>query len=109
MLFKSNLLKAIGPGIIFACTAIGVSHLVQSTQAGANYGFLLLWAVILANIFKYPFFEFGSRYANVTGKSLIDGYQIRGHLDALAVFRNHHWFHVFCDGRCRDNHRRISG
>ena len=34
----------------------------------------MLWAVIAANILKYPFFEFGSRYANATGKSIIDGY-----------------------------------
>ena len=69
-----NLFKAMGPGILFASTAIGVSHLVQSTKAGAEFGFGLLWAILLANIFKYPFFEYGSRYANATGKSIIDGY-----------------------------------
>lgn len=72
---SKNLLKAFGPGILFASTAIGVSHLVQSTQAGANFGFGLLWAIILANLLKYPFFEFGSRYANLTGRSIIDGYK----------------------------------
>lgn len=71
---QANLLKAIGPGILFASTAIGVSHLVQSTRAGANYGFDLLWIVLLANLLKYPFFEYGSRYANATNSSLIDGY-----------------------------------
>lgn len=70
-----NLLKTLGPGILFASTAIGVSHLVQSTQAGANFGFGLLWAILLANLLKYPFFEFGSRYANLTGTSIIDGYK----------------------------------
>lgn len=74
----NNLLKTLGPGILFASTAIGVSHLVQSTQAGANFGFTLLWAVILANLFKYPFFEFGSRYANATGESIISGYKKLG-------------------------------
>ena len=71
--FKS-LKKTLGPGILFASTAIGVSHLVQSTKAGGLFGFGLLWAVIAANVLKYPFFEFGSRYANATGKSIIDGY-----------------------------------
>lgn len=71
---NKNFLKVLGPGILFASTAIGVSHLVQSTRAGAEYGFMLLWAVVLANIFKYPFFEYGSRYANATGESIIDGY-----------------------------------
>jgi Mn2+/Fe2+ NRAMP family transporter len=74
----SDFLKTLGPGILFASTAIGVSHLVQSTQAGANYGLSLLWVVILANVLKYPFFEYGSRYANATGKSLIDGYKKLG-------------------------------
>lgn len=67
-------LKTLGPGVLFASTAIGVSHLVQSTRAGADFGFGLVWAVMAANLFKYPFFEFGSRYANATGTSLIDGY-----------------------------------
>ncbi len=74
----NKFLKTLGPGILFASTAIGVSHLVQSTRAGAGFGFALLWAVVLANLLKFPFFEYGSRYANVTGKSLIDGYERTG-------------------------------
>jgi len=70
--------KTLGPGILFASTAIGVSHLVQSTRAGADFGFALLWAVIAANVLKFPFFEFGSRYASATGKSLIDAYHGMG-------------------------------
>lgn len=70
--------KTLGPGILFASTAIGVSHLVQSTRAGADYGFALLWAVIAANLFKFPFFEYGSRYASGAGESLIDGYNRLG-------------------------------
>ena len=71
---KSNLLKTLGPGIIFASMAIGVSHLVQSTRAGAMYGFGLVGIILLTTLLKYPFFEFSTRYANATGKSLIDGY-----------------------------------
>ena len=71
---SNKFLKTLGPGILFATTAIGVSHLVQSTRAGAEYGFALIGFVLLANVMKYPFFEFGSRYANATGKSLIYGY-----------------------------------
>ena len=70
--------KTLGPGILFASTAIGVSHLVQSTRAGANYGFGLLLFIIIANVFKYPFFEFGSRYANATETSIIYGYKKLG-------------------------------
>lgn len=71
-------MKTMGPGILFASTAIGVSHLVQSTRAGADYGFALVPFIIAANLFKYPFFEYGSRYANATGESLIDGYHRLG-------------------------------
>ena len=67
--------KTLGPGILFASTAIGVSHLVQSTRAGARYGFGLLIFIIIANLFKYPFFEFASRYSNVKKVSIIEGYK----------------------------------
>tara|TARA_S200000501_G_scaffold319877_1_gene314402 strand:- start:1481 stop:2695 length:1215 start_codon:yes stop_codon:yes gene_type:complete len=69
-----NKLKKIGPGLLFAGAAVGVSHLVQSTRAGADYGWGLLWVLLLVNLFKYPFFQFGPRYALATGESLLDGY-----------------------------------
>jgi Mn2+/Fe2+ NRAMP family transporter len=67
--------KSFGPGLLWAGTAIGVSHLVQSTRAGADTGFALAGVIILALILKYPFFEFGPRYAAATGTSLIEGYR----------------------------------
>ena len=72
---RSSILKAIGPGLIFAGTSIGVSHVVQSTRAGADYGFALVWAVVLANVFKFPFFEYGPRYVAATGEHLLKGYR----------------------------------
>ena len=73
-----TLLKNLGPGLLFASMAIGTSHLVLSTKAGAQYGWVMIIPIILANLFKYPFFEFGIRYTNVTGESLIKGYLNRG-------------------------------
>ena len=67
----NQFLSKLGPGILFASTAIGVSHLVQSTRAGADYGLTLIAAILLANLFKFPFFDAGSRYARVTGTTLI--------------------------------------
>ena len=63
---------------MFASACIGVSHLVQSTRAGAMAGYGLLWAILAANAAKYPFFEFGSRYASATGTSLIEGFRTIG-------------------------------
>ena len=75
---KKSLFKSLGPGLLFAGAAVGVSHLVQSTRAGADFGFGLLWALLLANLFKYPFFQFGPRYAAATGETLLDGYKKLG-------------------------------
>lgn len=75
---KTSFWKILGPGLLYAGAAVGVSHLVQSTRAGAMFNFDLLWILILANILKYPFFDFGTRYANSTGKNLIEGYAFIG-------------------------------
>lgn len=81
----NNILRILGPGLLFAGAAIGVSHLVQSTRAGANYGFELLWAVLVINILKYPFFEYGPRYVAATGETLLDGYKRIGNW-VLGIF-----------------------
>jgi Mn2+/Fe2+ NRAMP family transporter len=60
---------------MYAGAAVGVSHLVQSTRAGAGYGFALVWAVVAVHVLKYPFFEFGHRYTAATGESLLVGYR----------------------------------
>lgn len=67
--------KAFGPGLLFASAAIGTSHLVFATKAGAEYGMIFLPIIIGALIFNYPFFEFAGRYANATGRSLFHGYR----------------------------------
>lgn len=80
------ILKKLGPGLLFAGAAIGVSHLVQSTRAGADFGFGLIWALLLVNLIKYPFFQFGPRYAMATGETLLDGYKKLGKGVLVAYF-----------------------
>ena len=75
----------LGPGLMYAGAAVGVSHLVQSTRAGASFGYQLVWAVLLVNLFKYPFFELGPRYAAATGEDLLVGYRRIGKW-ALILF-----------------------
>lgn len=67
-------LKSLGPGLLYAGAAVGVSHLVQSTRAGAQYGYILIVAIILAHILKYPFFVLGPRYAKQSNQSLVHGF-----------------------------------
>lgn len=71
-------LSALGPGLLAASAAIGASHLVSSTQAGALFGWQLVIVLILANVLKYPFFRFGPQYAGETGLSLVEGYARKG-------------------------------
>lgn len=93
-----NLLQKIrnlGPGLLFAGAAVGVSHLVQSTRAGADFGMGLLWATLLANFLKYPFFEFGPRYALSTGESLLEGYKKLGRWVLILYMLITFFYHVY--------------
>ena len=69
-----TLMKSLGPGLITACAAIGISHFAQATRAGSYFGFDLLWLILAAHIAKYPFIEFGNRYTSATGENLLVGY-----------------------------------
>ena len=72
-------MQALGPGVLYAATAVGTSHLVQSTRAGAGYGLALVLFILLTYIAKYPAFRFGAQYASATGRSLLHGYRQQGH------------------------------
>ncbi|WP_425601918.1 Nramp family divalent metal transporter [Shewanella insulae] len=73
-----RVLTATGPGLLMAAAAIGASHLVASTRAGAEFGWQLAWVILLVNLLKYPFFAAGARYTAATGESLLHGYQRQG-------------------------------
>ena len=59
---------------MMASAAVGGSHLIASTQAGALYGWQLALIIVLTNLFKYPFFRFSAHYTLDMKKSLIEGY-----------------------------------
>ena len=40
-------LKQVGPGVMAADTGVGAGDLVATLVAGARYGYLLFWAVVL--------------------------------------------------------------
>jgi Mn2+/Fe2+ NRAMP family transporter len=69
-----NALSRIGPGFMLAATAVGVSHLVFSTQAGGRYGLSLALLIVAIIVLKYPAFRFAVDYSSATGRSLITGY-----------------------------------
>ncbi|WP_373766187.1 NRAMP family divalent metal transporter [Glaesserella sp.] len=79
-------LAAMGPGILMASAAVGGSHIVASTQAGAIYGWQLALIIILANLFKYPFFRFGVQYTLASNKTLLEGYKEKGGIYLWVFF-----------------------
>lgn len=78
--------QSFGPGILMASAAIGSSHLIASTQAGAIYGWQLAIIIVLANVFKYPFFRAATDYAYITGENLIVGYAKQSKFYLWAYF-----------------------
>ncbi|MGF1571618.1 MAG: NRAMP family divalent metal transporter [Sumerlaeia bacterium] len=72
-----SILRSLGPGILLAGAAIGGSHIYQSTVAGADFGWGLLWIVILVNVLKFPFFEYVYRYNISTQETMLHGYKER--------------------------------
>ncbi|WP_330959994.1 NRAMP family divalent metal transporter [Photobacterium sp. 53610] len=81
-----QLIRSLGPGIMMASAAVGGSHLVASTKAGAIYGWQLAAIILLVNLFKYPFFRAGIQYTMGTGKSLVEGYDDMGRGYLLVFF-----------------------
>lgn len=70
--------RVVGPALLFSGAAIGTSHLIQSTRAGAIYGLGLLIVIVLICILKYPSFRFGVDYGHATRRSLLVGYRELG-------------------------------
>lgn len=49
----AGLLQIIGPGIVVAGSVIGSGELINTPVQAAQFGFLLLWAVILSCVIKF--------------------------------------------------------
>lgn len=69
-----KLQEKLGPGLLYAAAAVGVSHLVSSTTAGATYGMIMVLYAVVVCMVKYPTFLFGATYTAATGETLVDGY-----------------------------------
>lgn len=79
--------RLLGPGVLMATAAVGGSHLVASTQAGAKFGWQLALLILVVNILKYPFFRAGVSYTISTKQTLQQGYleMGRGYLTLALV------------------------
>lgn len=71
---------------MLAAAAVGVSHLVFATQAGANYGLSFIWLIVLISVLKYPAFRFAVDYASLTERSLVHAYSKLGRAAMTWLF-----------------------
>ncbi len=81
----TKILSTLGPGLLYAGAAVGVSHLVMSTKAGASYQYIFLMLIPLIHLIKYPFYKFGPQYTALTGRNILYGYYDLGKW-ALAIY-----------------------
>lgn len=66
------LLSILGPGIIAANADNDAGGIYQYSQAGAQYGFSMLWVLVLVTISLAVCQEMGARMGVVSGKGLAD-------------------------------------
>jgi Mn2+/Fe2+ NRAMP family transporter len=70
--------KIIGPGLVVAATGVGAADMVATLVAGSQYGYALLWAVILGVILKIVLVEGAGRYTLATGNTIFEGWTSLG-------------------------------
>jgi Mn2+/Fe2+ NRAMP family transporter len=69
-----SLLRLAGPGLIVAAAGIGSGDVVAASVAGANYGVVLLWALLLGAFFKFVLTEGIARWQLATGLTALEGW-----------------------------------
>lgn len=70
--------KIIGPGLVVAATGVGAGDLVATLAAGSQYGYSLLWAVVVGVILKIVLVEGAGRYTLATGYTIFEGWRKLG-------------------------------
>jgi Mn2+/Fe2+ NRAMP family transporter len=68
-------LRAFGPGIVIVLTWLGAGDVVDMGVAGANYGYSLMWVLVLAIFMRFVLVSLIARYhlCNQHGESVVDG------------------------------------
>jgi Mn2+/Fe2+ NRAMP family transporter len=71
---STSFLKLAGPGLIVAAAGIGSGDVVSATVGGANYGVVLLWAILVGAFFKFVLNEGIARWQLATGTTVLEGW-----------------------------------
>ncbi|MFA4869617.1 MAG: Nramp family divalent metal transporter [Pedobacter sp.] len=79
-------LLSLGPGIITAALVFGPSKMTITSKLGADYGYSLLWIVIVAIFFMNIFTMMGARIGVATRQSLLTSIRQKwGNTAAVAI------------------------
>jgi len=65
-----RLLSLIGPGLVAGVAYLDPGNVASNISAGATFGFLLLWVVVLGNLIAWLVQYLSAKLGIVTGKSL---------------------------------------
>jgi Mn2+/Fe2+ NRAMP family transporter len=71
-------IKGMGPGIVVALSWLGTGDLINSSVSGANYGYVLMWALVIATLARYFVVSALTKYqlCNATSdQTILDGFQ----------------------------------
>lgn len=79
-------LQSLGPGLITAALVFGPSKMTITSKLGAEYGFSLLWVIVVAIFFMVIFTSMAARIGMATNQSLLSSIREKyGRSAAVAV------------------------
>jgi Mn2+/Fe2+ NRAMP family transporter len=67
--------RSFGPGIVVVLTWLGAGDIVEMGVAGGNFGYSLMWVVVVALVMRYLFVSLIAKYqlCNERGEGVVDG------------------------------------
>jgi Mn2+/Fe2+ NRAMP family transporter len=81
-------IRSIGPGLVVSMSWLGAGDLVNSSVSGGNYGYTLMWALVLAMFSRYFFTAAIAKYGlcnSVGDESVLTGFgRLWRHLPAVV-------------------------
>ena len=68
-------LRSFGPGLIVVLTWLGAGDIVDMGVAGGNYGYALMWVLVVAVVMRFLFVSLIAKYqlCNQHGEGVLDG------------------------------------
>ncbi len=69
-----SFLQTISVGILVAATGVGAGDIVMAALAGARYGVILLWAILIGGLLKYVLNENLAKWDIATRTTLLQGW-----------------------------------